>query len=156
VPLPSLAGKTLGTNNNDSTGLTFFFSAGANTNAVAGNIGVQSGEIDLWGVQLEVGSVATPLEKIDPGEDIRRCQRFYQVGGIWLGGAATGVGQGIQCSALLPVNMRAQPTMTGTWSNSNLTSPSIQAVNNTVVTYAQATGNVQFAMQVYFTASADL
>ena len=42
------------------------------------NVGVQSGSIAIWGVQLEIGSVATPLEKPDPQQDLAKCQRFYQ------------------------------------------------------------------------------
>ena len=66
LPIPSLAGKTLGTNNDGSTQIEWCFSSGA-TNAVHyGNPGVQIGTIQLWGVQLEIGSIATPLEKPDP------------------------------------------------------------------------------------------
>src|SRR4029077_16418747 len=37
ITLPSVSGKTLGTNGNDYTGLMFFCSAGATNNATAGN-----------------------------------------------------------------------------------------------------------------------
>ena len=87
--VPSISGKTLGTNNNSATYLNIWFSSGATNNALAGGIGVQSAQIALWGVQLEIGSVATPLEKPDPRYDLSNCQRFYQV---------------IPTSFLLPVN----------------------------------------------------
>lgn len=48
-------------------------------NARAGLIGVQSYTLQLWGVQLEIGSVATALEMPDPQQDLAKCQRFYQV-----------------------------------------------------------------------------
>jgi hypothetical protein len=76
--IPSAAGKTVGTNGDDGTDLAFFFSSGATNNTVAGGIGVQSGIIQLWGVQLEVGTQATPLEKLDPRLDLANCQRFYE------------------------------------------------------------------------------
>src|SRR5215471_2013570 len=60
--MPSIAGMTLGTNGNDYTGLHLWFSAGS-VGANSGNIGQQSGTIAIAGVQLEVGSVMTPLEK---------------------------------------------------------------------------------------------
>jgi hypothetical protein len=60
-----MSGKTLGSNNDSFTGLEFFYSSGATNNAIAGNIGVQSGTINIWGVQLEIGSIATQLEKRD-------------------------------------------------------------------------------------------
>jgi len=37
---------------------------------------------DLTGVQLEVGSVATPFEHRSYGEELARCQRYYQQFGI--------------------------------------------------------------------------
>jgi hypothetical protein len=76
--LPTAAGKTIGTNGNDYTSIALAFSSGATNNAVFGNVGVQSGNISLWGVQLEIGPVATPLEKPDPQQDVAKCQRFYQ------------------------------------------------------------------------------
>lgn len=78
IAILSIVGKTLGTSGDDSTQLELWWSSGASLNAAAGNIGVQSGTIQLWGVQLEVGSVATPLEKPDPQQDLAKCQRFYQ------------------------------------------------------------------------------
>lgn len=109
--LPSVAGKTLGTNGDDYTGLAFFYSSGANNNAAAGNIGVQSGTVQIWGVQLEIGSVATPLAKRDPADDLALCQRFYQlcyfgIDGYGLAGGTFGT------MLVFPVQMRATPTVT--------------------------------------------
>ena len=80
ITLPSTAGKSLGTSNSDYTALRLWYSSGTTNNGSAGNIGAQSGTIQLWGVQLEVGTVATPLEKPDPELQLRQCLRFYQVG----------------------------------------------------------------------------
>ena len=54
----------------------------------AGNYVFNSGQVDLiatsgatfqvTGVQLEVGSVATPFEHVDYSEMLRRCQRYYE------------------------------------------------------------------------------
>ena len=68
--LPSTAGKTFGTNGDDLTQLILTFSDPA-------FVGAQTGSVSIWGVQLEVGSTATPLEKIDPQQDLAKCQRFY-------------------------------------------------------------------------------
>jgi hypothetical protein len=70
---------TLGTNGDDNTSFRFFCSAGTNTNAQAGNIGVQSGIIYLTGMQVEIGNAASALDKPDIGTDRRNCQRFYQL-----------------------------------------------------------------------------
>ena len=45
--VPSVSGKTLGTNGNHNTELSLWFSSGATQNVNAGNIGVQSGVIAL-------------------------------------------------------------------------------------------------------------
>ena len=76
--MPSVAGKILGTNGDDKVFLSFWTSAGANFAGQAG-IGVQSGTFSFWGVQLEIGSVMTPFEKVDPADQLARCQRFYQI-----------------------------------------------------------------------------
>src|SRR5262249_29133243 len=112
--LPSSAGKTLGTNNNDATWLTFWYSSGATNNVTAGNIGVQSGTVYLWGVQLEIGNTATPLEKIDPGEDLRRCQRFYQQVQIYVSTYAATAGFNVGHGYKLGVSMRAVASCTVT------------------------------------------
>jgi hypothetical protein len=77
--IPSWAGKTVGTNSDSRTSLNFWFSSGTTQATRTGNIGVQTGTINLWGVQLEIGSVATPLEKLDPRMDLANCQRFYRL-----------------------------------------------------------------------------
>ncbi len=85
--VPSTSGKTVGTNGDSSTPVTLWMSSGTTNNSFAGGIGVQSGTFTLWGVQLEVGSVATPLEKPDPQQDLAKCQRFYQL----IGSGGTGI-----------------------------------------------------------------
>jgi hypothetical protein len=112
IAIPSIAGKTLGTNGNDATTLAFFYSAGANAAATAGNIGVQSGTVNLWGIQLELGPTATPLEKLDPQQDLAKCQRFYQIsnGTITVGGASVNTAS-IVNPVYFPVAMRAAPTV---------------------------------------------
>ena len=76
IAIPSTSGKTVGSVGDDYTGLVLYYSSGATTNVQAGGVGVQSGTINIWGVQLEVGSVATPLEKPDPQQDLAKCQRL--------------------------------------------------------------------------------
>lgn len=111
IAVPSVGGKTLGTNGNDCSYLNFWFSAGANNATASGSVGVQSSTVTIWGIQLEIGTQATPLEKVDPGEDLRRCQRFYQQKSLdWAGQVSSGVGYRTGGTIYPP--MRSTPTVT--------------------------------------------
>jgi hypothetical protein len=64
--VPSISGKTIGTSS--SLRLIFFGSGVINTN------------IDIWGVQLEYGSKATPFQTASGGSpqaELAMCQRYY-------------------------------------------------------------------------------
>lgn len=82
VTLPSIVGKTLGTDgvHTTSTALAFWFDAGSEYNARAANLGQQSGTFDIAQVQLEEGSVATPFEQRHVGLELSLCQRYYEEG----------------------------------------------------------------------------
>ena len=116
----STSGKVLGTNNDHGTVLNIWFSSGTTYNASAGNVGVQSATFILWGVQLEIGSVSTPLERPDPRYDLANCQRFF-VSNIVLTGAATAAAANAWFASenSLPVVMRATPTLTLVNNNSS-------------------------------------
>lgn len=110
--IPSTAGKTLGTNSDDYTQFNLWFSAGSSFATSSGNVGQMAGGMYLWGMQLEIGSVATPLEKIGFADDMTHCLRFYQVGnaGAWGYAAAPAAPFGYIKSLLVP--MRAVPIVT--------------------------------------------
>jgi hypothetical protein len=155
--LPSIAGKTLGTNNDHFTQLFFWFSSGATNNARAGSIGVQSATVYLWGVQLEVGPTATPLEKPDPQQDLAKCQRFYQAGGFVNLNGYSLAGNGVMASTLFPVVMRATPTIVPTYNGqSNISTPSMTASASGTTLYGVGTASGGFILNASFTASADL
>jgi hypothetical protein len=159
IALPSVAGKTFGTNlSTDFTVVNFWQSSGTNATARAANIGVQSYTLQLWGVQLEIGSTATPLEKPDPQQDRAKCQRFYQVGQIAFQGYASAV-QGVYATAYFMTSMRANPTITtNTNSSTNVGALSwIAAVDSTGVSLSAPTlaGGV-YSLNAAFIASADL
>ncbi len=111
ITVPSVAGKTTGTGSNDYTGLQLFFSSGANNNVIAGNIGVQSCTIQLWGLQLEIASRVSALEKPDPRYDLSNCQRFFTrlLGLGWIGYSGV-AGQQSAGVFTLPVTMRGTPS----------------------------------------------
>ena len=119
---------------------------------------MQSGTINLWGVQLEVGSNVTPLEKLGYALDYLHCQRFYQTGIVQelFISAGTGV-----CTLIIPfqTSMRATPTMTSSYTTQVNGTGSVAATaaygfqNNVNVT-GGATSSVNVAGT--WTASADL
>ena len=80
VSVPSISGKTLGTTANTSyLGFTFLFNAGTDYGTPFSTVGIQNGTFDLWGVQVEAGSVATPFSTATgtlQGE-LAVCQRYY-------------------------------------------------------------------------------
>jgi hypothetical protein len=154
--LPSISGMTLGTNSDSATILNIWFSSGA-TNATRSGIGVQSGTVDLWGIQLEIGTQATPLEKPDPQQDLAKCQRFFQLSnfGIYTTGTA---GQWIGSWVSFGVTMRAAPSIVlGSLSYTNASGGGANTPSSLgFIPYAVATANGAANVVGAFTASADL
>jgi hypothetical protein len=157
--VPSVAGKTLGTNGDDSTAINFWFSAPSpSSDGVSGSVGVQSGTIYLWGMQVEVGSVMTPLDKPDPQVELANCQRFYQTGYFTLGvGGVAGVNNSGGSTYI--TQMRVAPTMViiGNPSYTNASAGGIAYNNNinyTAYAMVGVTGYANFTLT--WTASADI
>jgi len=81
IAVPSISGKTIGTSSN--FGLNLWLSAGATSGVAtrASNIGAQNATFQIWGVQIEYGSKATPFQTATgtiQGE-LSACERYYQV-----------------------------------------------------------------------------
>jgi hypothetical protein len=75
--VPSISGKTIGTSSR--LDLALVFSAGSDYNAATGTLGIQSNTFDIWGIQVEAGSVATAFQTATgtiQGE-LAACQRYY-------------------------------------------------------------------------------
>lgn len=75
--VPSISGKTIGTSS--SLNLVLWIDAGADFATRASSIGNQSGTFDIWGVQVEYGSKATPFQtaSVSLGGELALCQRYY-------------------------------------------------------------------------------
>jgi hypothetical protein len=72
-----LSGATIGTSS--ALNARLFVSAGSVFNARTGSMGIQSNTFDIWGIQVEAGSIATPFQTATgtiQGE-LAACQRYY-------------------------------------------------------------------------------
>jgi hypothetical protein len=148
VAIPSLSGKTIGTNNDDALLAILWVSAGSDSNARTGSLGIQNNTFDIWGVQLEYGSVATPFQTATgtiQGE-LAACQRYYyrQVANS---AARLGIGYNLtttvsEFSIPFPVKMRTAPTaleQSGTATDYSVRSTNFNTTCSAVPTFA--TGN---------------
>jgi hypothetical protein len=83
LTIPSIAGKTLGTDGaqNTFTGLLFWLDSGSKYATRSANLGQQSGTFDIAQVKLEDGSVATngwhPYDG-EFGSETQACARYYE------------------------------------------------------------------------------
>jgi len=119
IAVPSIAGKTIGTvNNNNELRLTFWTSAGSDFNSRSASLGIQTTTIDIWGVQVEDGTVATAFNTATgtlQGE-LAACQRYYYRSGSSSSSRPIGFhlyGQGStsgQAVGTPKVTMRVAPT----------------------------------------------
>lgn len=116
--IPSIAGKTIGTINDDYLAIRFWFSAGSDFNANTNSLGQQSGTFDIAQIQLEEDLVDTPFEVRPIGTELALCQRYYQAftAGVTL---TLNSSPWVPFIYSFPVTMRATPTVT----NQNINTP---------------------------------
>lgn len=109
LTLPTTIGKTIGTTaGTDYTEIRLWLTSGSTNNTIAGGVGVQTGIVKLWGIQAEIGTVATAFEKIGYPAQLLQCQRFFYAPTIWVSTGSVSVS-----AATFPATMRATPTETG-------------------------------------------
>jgi hypothetical protein len=106
--VPSISGKTLGTDNNSFLNAVIWFDAGSDFNSRTDSLGQQSGTFEIAQVQIEPGSVATPFEQRPIGTELALCQRYY-----YQGTSLVGQGGSYVTSTAFKSTMRAIPTVTG-------------------------------------------
>lgn len=112
LSVPSITGKTLGSNGNDYLSVIFWTSAGSNFNARTNSLGLQTIGVDLWGIHIKVGThttAATDLYKTpELGPELERCQRYYTTGITVI--PSVGVASYM---TFFPARMRRAPTVGG-------------------------------------------
>jgi hypothetical protein len=109
VAIPSISGKTIGTNNNDYLAVYFWLNAGSTFNARTNSLGQASGTYEFSQLQIEKGTVATPFEMRPMAIELPLCQRYYIKTSLTFAYNA-----GTYVSLTFPVTMRATPSMTQT------------------------------------------
>ena len=114
--IPSIAGKTLGSDGNSFMTQRLWFDAGSSFNSATDSLGQQSGTFDIAQVQVEAGPVATPFERRPIGTELALCQRYYfkASGLLTRGFNYSSVTNDVFVSYQLPVTMRAAPTLSVT------------------------------------------
>ena len=142
--------------------------ASANYTAPTGAVSVIGTLNATWyitGVQLEVGSVATPFEHRSYGDELARCQRYYQLFDSAAGEAypTGGVGAYAICGVNFIQTMRAAPTVTlgtaGTSTNTsgdNFTTATPTAIGCVYRVVQGAGGGNYYQQRTSNTASAEL
>ena len=141
IDLPSLSGKTFGTEHTDSLEIFFWFSAGSNFNSRTNSLGNQSGTFDIAQVQLEVGDTATPFEHRSYGEELTLCKRYFQAFGSGGGSVYAGINAGLVSSGTSSfIAYQFYPEMRSAPTHSFTGSFRIMSNNGLFVT---GTGNVE-------------
>lgn len=77
IIIPSISGKTLGTDGNDYLEVIFWLEAGSNYDARTNTLGNQSGTVSIDRVQLEIGDHATDFESRHELIEYDLCRRYY-------------------------------------------------------------------------------
>jgi len=76
--IPSISGKTLGTDNNNFLRLRLWYAAGSNFDARTNSLGHQTGTFDVAQLKLEKGATATPYANRPIAEELALCQRYFE------------------------------------------------------------------------------
>jgi len=150
--VPSAAGKVVGTNFDDCTEIMFQLSGSSAPQ--------QSGNVSIWGMQVELGPTATPFDLPDLEPMLALCQRFYQIGNLSYWGWSGAASITVATSYSFPVAMRAPPFMSSNFSTNSggvVSTPTVSSLSNSAYQVTGLTiGAGAFGLVANWAASADL
>lgn len=135
--IPSMSGKTFGTNNEHNLGVLVWFDAGSNFNTRASGIGQQSGVFDIAHFSLvfdDATSETDPFSPRHPQQEFALCQRYYTTQNhVWLVASGPDLGY-FGGSIYFPVQMRNAPAIsfTDTVGNPSKVTTSLSGANQTI------------------------
>jgi len=147
VAVPSISGKTIGTGS--CVEVFLWVSAGATFATRASSIGIQNGTFDIWGVQVEYGSTATPFQTASGGSiqnELAMCQRYLPA--LNIGTKVFGVASSTTQSYVyptFPVTARTAPTGITIVALANYSLTSAGLVNGTPTAITFSTASVDGA-----------
>jgi len=111
INIPSISGKTIGANN--QLQVRIWLSAGTDFSARLDSLGIQSNTFEIWGLQAEAGSVATPFKRNANSlqGELAACQRYFEVVESFnVAGTAASTSVGL-FNCYLKVRKRTNPTI---------------------------------------------
>ena len=132
--VPSIAGKSIGTGNNDTIGIVFWFDAGGNFATAASSLGQSSGSVSLARISLVEGDATGEPDPFAPrhiGEETLLCERYCQRGG----GAAsfsgdTGAAANYYARYEFKTHMHHAPTLTLTNNSTSGFTATVGSIGN--------------------------
>jgi hypothetical protein len=84
--VPSITGKTLGSDNNSILVLNFWSSAGSTFDARTDGLGLQTIGLGLWGIHIKRGTHTADATEAyrapELGPELARCQRYFEILGV--------------------------------------------------------------------------
>jgi hypothetical protein len=122
VSIPSITGKTLGTDNNDFLTVVFWFDTGS-SNTESASLGQQSGTFDIARVSLVEGDARSDSDPFSPRhiqQELALCQRYYyssSLGVVAFPDSISGTPTDTRSKfayLYFPVRMRRGPSTSGT------------------------------------------
>lgn len=156
ITVPSIIGKTLGTDGVHTTASWLRFTFDAGSGYEGSTVGQQSGTFDIAQVQLEEGNIATPFEYRPYGLELSLCQRYYEIGSGY-GVSYASSGTAYQRSFVTyKVSKRLSPAVVVTKVSGDATTPGVSMGLDTM--FVVAFGSTSASLELFYTyaASAEL